>query len=180
MSHYVECTLQITGAPDIVSDCLSSMGSPEDEQENTQLFDFDRVIPLPPDLRARLEAPSPIGAEEWADTVSELWGTGWACDVTVERQPDGGGALIQFETRWAPPRPVIVALADRFPSHEFDFTYFDVETPIAGRARRAPGEGWATIEARCDFGFCRTAVEARRWDPSGEAQPPQEVWPAGP
>ena len=82
--------------------------------------------------------------------MTGLWGTKWNADnVTVERQPDGGGALVKFYTAWAPPRPVISALADRFPSLEFDFVYFDEQAPIAGRARRAPGEGsWATI-ARC-------------------------------
>ena len=174
MPNWVRNTLQITGAPEVVSECLASMGSPERESEDDRLLDFERVVSLPPDLRARLEVSSSTEEEAW-DRRSEVigqWGTKWsAFQVTVERQPDGGGAIIKFDTAWTPPMPVISTLADRFPSLEFDFTYLDIQAPIAGRARRAPGGGWATIDARFDDGFCDAALDAKsgRWDLSSEA-----------
>jgi hypothetical protein len=179
MPNWCDCTLEITGDPNLVQECLAAIRTPGSESDDEQPFDFDRVIPLPPEFRARLETPC-VTETEWAARwlkMVELWGTKWnAHDVTVEIQPDGGGARVQFSTAWSPPEPIIMALADRFPSLEFDFVYLDVQMPIAGRARRVPGEGWATIEARYDDGFCQAAVEARsgRWDQKGEAPP---RWP---
>lgn len=206
MPNEVDCTLVITGAPDEVRKCLASIASPASESEDARLFDFNRVIPLhrAPAGAAKLPDHTPIerapslwtgamgrAVEDFAahelgvsvvrDRTSDervaLWGTKWnAHAITVERQPEGGGARIRFYTAWAPPVPVIEALAGRFPNLGFDLTYFDQQAPVAGRLRRAPGGGgWATIDARYDYGFCRAAYEAVSWDPwqsdSADGQP---------
>jgi hypothetical protein len=177
MPNWCACRLKIPGNPNDVRDCLASMATPGSESEDQRLFDFERVIPLPPELREKLEAPSATDSDPWdlRAQMVRLWGTKWnAYSVTIERQPDDGGAVINFDTAWTPPEPVIVTLADSFPSLEFDFVYNDIQGPIAGRAWRAPGEAWATIEARYDDGFCLAAVRAKhwRWDPRTEEQPP--------
>ena len=182
MPNWVTCRLQITGAPDVVADCLASMGSPESERESAQLFDFDRVVPLPHELRERMNALR-LTWEEAMDMYGELvglWGTKWsACNVAIERQPDGGGALVKFDTAWNPPTPVICALVDGFTSLEFDFVYINEDGARAGRARHTRDGRWATIEAESDDGFCRAVVEAGSgpWDPrSGHWDPRDGPW----
>ena len=171
MPNWCECTLEITGDPKDVRDCLAFIATPQGESDDQRLFDFERVIPLPPELREQLEAPSTADSDPW-DLMAQmirLWGTKWnACGVTIEHQPDSGEAVIKFDTAWDPPWPILRTLADRFPRLEFDFVYNDIQAPMAGRARRVPGQGWVTIDARYDDGFCQAAVEAKsgRFEPS--------------
>ena len=167
MSNEVKCILVITGDPDAVGACLAAMRSPESEDEDQRLFDFERVIPLPPDLRAQ-EAPPGASGEEavrWAWRAASVWGTKWnAYGVTIDDQPDGG-ARIRFFTAGAPPRPVIETLAEKFPSLGFDLTYSDEQMPVAGRLRRAQGDQvWATLKARHDYGFCDAVLAAESRD----------------
>jgi hypothetical protein len=178
MPNTCQCTLRIIGDPDDVELCLESISSPRSGVDDQQLFDFDRVIPMGPDLRAELEAPSasPLDAFGKLTAVTLLWGTKWnASGVTIDRKPDGSGACIEFWTAWTPPLPVIETLADQFRSLEFDLTYFDLQAPIAGRLRRDPADGvWRSIEANGDHGFCAAAYEAKSWmmwDQDQEAGP---------
>jgi hypothetical protein len=168
MPNECRCTLEITGDPNNVRGCLAAIATPDSESEDQRLFDFERVIPLPPDPREKLglSRTEPI---DWRRLRIDSWGTKWnAVSVTIERQPDDSGAVIKFDTAWDPPWPILRTLADRFPRLEFDFVYNDIQLPMAGRARRVPGQGWVTIDARYDDGFCQAAVEAKsgRWGAS--------------
>jgi hypothetical protein len=166
MPNWCECTLKIAGDPNDVRRCLASMATPDSESDDQRLFDFKRVIPLPIELRERMGAPCIADSNGWdvVDQISRLWGTKWNADsVTIEHQPDGGGAVIRFDTAWDPPGPIIETLADRFPSLAFDFDFLDDEGMKAGRAWRAPGRPWAFIDARGNGGFCQAALDAKSW-----------------
>jgi hypothetical protein len=175
MPNEVECTLMITGDPDDVRNCLASIGSPGSESDDARLFDFDRVVPLPRTYRARADVLSDTD-EVPPQVVVSAWGTKWnAYGVTIDDRPDGGRARIRFRTAWAPPRPVIATLAERFPNLGFDLTYFDDMGMIAGRLRRARGDQvWATLEARYDYGFCDAVLGAESrvpWQSDSAAGP---------
>jgi hypothetical protein len=99
------------------------------------LFDFNNVVPMTPDVCARVSAqedaaaivtftdgtstkvfPCPPGSlrQDWN---RENWGTKWnARDIAYStKDPEH---VIQFATAWDAPVPVFEALAKRFPAHE--------------------------------------------------------------
>jgi hypothetical protein len=163
MPNWCECTLKIIGDPNDVRDCLASIATPASESDDQRLFDFERVIPLPPNPLERLGVPDTFRDGILRPEVAEnpVVGTKWnAYRVTIESHHESGEADIQFGTSWAPPRPIIVALADA--SRASSST-----SPTTTSRRRslvvpgAPGEPWVTIDARYEYGFCQTAVEAR-------------------
>lgn len=54
-----------------------------------------------------------IGADNWYDWSIQHWGTKWnagECDLTVT----DNSIRIDFTTAWAPPSPVLQAIAERF------------------------------------------------------------------
>ena len=66
-------------------------------------LDFQKIVPMPKELEG---TTSPSDGPNWYDWSVENWGTKWnSYDGNVT---DDG---ISFNTAWAPPTPVIVALA---------------------------------------------------------------------
>jgi hypothetical protein len=59
------------------------------------------------------------------------WGTKWNAYEVARRDYDGW-VCVTFQTAWAPPRPVIVALATRFPTVTFQLEYFEHGMSFAG------------------------------------------------
>ena len=106
--------------------------------EEDYLFYFNRVIPMPESL---LNITSPqqnekeiaqakenlklYGATDWYTWSCKNWGTKWnAYDIVIRyRKPKS--IKIKFETAWAPPLPVITALAKKFPAYTFTLRYFE-------------------------------------------------------
>ena len=88
-------------------------------------FTFESLIPSPPykyegNLSAQDEKDFPCN---WASWNKEHWGTKWdayASSLVVE----GDKAILTFDTAWNPPRPVIVAFANKYRC-EFTFKSFD-------------------------------------------------------
>jgi hypothetical protein len=59
---------------------------------------------------------------------SDAWGTKW--DLDEQEQKDVANQLLingfaNFDTAWAPPSPVIAALAEKFPECEFHLAHFE-------------------------------------------------------
>jgi hypothetical protein len=68
-------------------------------------LDFEKILPMPPELKG---TEAPADKPNWYDWCVENWGTKWnSYDGNVTE--DG----ISFNTAWAPPTPVIVALAKK-------------------------------------------------------------------
>lgn len=72
-----------------------------------------------------------IGYSNWYDWACANWGTKWnACDATVEPLPGDDRAVeIRFNTAWSAPFQIIKALAARFPSISFEFSWSDEDEP---------------------------------------------------
>lgn len=101
---------------------------------NERGVDFNRIIPEPENIETG-DCPGVSkdhgDAACWWDWRIENWGTKWnASDFEL----DEGDLGVAFETAWAPPGPVLVALSRMFPN-----TPLDVE--------------WATEDAGQDVGM---------------------------
>lgn len=99
------------------------------------ILDFNNIVPMPPDVCARVAVqeeyapwltlrdgskvqgiPVPPGSyrDQWNQ---ENWGTKWNAEGAMYslKAPD---RVILFNTAWDPPDPVFEALSKRFPGHE--------------------------------------------------------------
>jgi hypothetical protein len=65
--------------------------------------------------------------------------TVWVCRQCGSPLPaaEADSALIEFDTPWSPPIPVIAALAAMFPGHAFELKYFEGGMGFSGHA------GWS-------------------------------------
>ena len=93
----------------------------QDESYFTNMFDFNKVIPMPENSDTFL-AKGGIGAAEkekfgennWYDWSIAHWGTKWnSCDAFISEEGDGF-VEYGFNTAWAPPEPIVPALAEKF------------------------------------------------------------------
>lgn len=149
MPNWCECDLDVEGRRKDVTGFLEFLG---------EGFDFNRFVPYPErfaaldeearrwDERRRADpencGPRPRdgfnqGGYEWC---IENWGTKWnACDVIMPEQPaDGDGSdflevVINFQTAWSPPLPVILAASEKFPELAFALKYFECGVGFNGR-----------------------------------------------
>ena len=93
------CTNSIVITSPNIADIVDFVKSEEN------IFDFDRIVPQPPNIKD--------GGEGWYDWRCQAWGTKWNsydCDASDE----GDAVSYTFCTAWAPPEPVMAALAARF------------------------------------------------------------------
>jgi hypothetical protein len=68
------------------------------------------------------------GGYEWC---IKYWGTKWNA-YDVKRRDYDGRVCITFQTAWAPPIPVIIELAKRFPTCTITLEYFERGMEFAG------------------------------------------------
>jgi hypothetical protein len=98
-----------------------------------QLFDFNRVIPVPqelldssaPNTTNKQEMLNKYGYSDWYDFCCAEWGTKWnACDVELHLHSPTS-LSISFNTAWSPPTPVIEAIAKKYPFAEMTLSYHE-------------------------------------------------------
>lgn len=112
-----------------VDEVLQFMGATGDKPE----FRFETLIPVPVGISH--ENPDALSETEWHWRV-EHWGTKWdAYEVTVERK-SVDTTIVHFRTAWAPPKPVFVALAAKFPRIGLCLEYFERGMEFCGGMRR--------------------------------------------
>lgn len=102
-------------APKEVLDSLRS-----DESE----VDFNTVIPTPENTfqgGCDSRCPHPGYDHCWYTWNIDNWGTKWNA-YSIERRSNDE---LRFNTAWAHPDPVIQALSEKFPDHEFSVEYAD-------------------------------------------------------
>jgi hypothetical protein len=123
---------------------------PRAEEAQEQALDFHRVVPYPEpfiqldreaaDAQALLEKLSPEERRAWVaehgypkdgfnqggyEWRRSEWGTKWnASEVETEWVSDGE-ILYRFQTAWSPPRPIVEALAARFPMLELRLEFWE-------------------------------------------------------
>ena len=118
-------------------------------------FDFNKIIPYPEHFKQRDDdasatKPTEVAAfiEKYGDRndgynsggytwCCDNWGTKWNAYEVVRRDYS-----LFFQTAWAPPKPVIVALAKLFPDVTFHLEFFEHGMEFAG--------GF-TCFGRCDY-----------------------------
>lgn len=86
------------------------------------------------------------GGYEWC---IQNWGTKWsASEVVIDSHPnEPHSALIHFDVPWCPPLPVVQALAEKFPGHEFLLEYYEGGIGFCGEARWNDG---VLVSHRCE------------------------------
>lgn len=105
MPNWVNNHLNADGPADAVERLKAAVA--DESQELT----FQAIIPRPADQD-----------ENWYDWQVKHWGTKWdACHLETEHQ--GTGLTWRFDTAWAPPLPVLEALAQQHPEITFTLWY---------------------------------------------------------
>lgn len=98
--------------------------------DESDLFDFNHFIPQPSNLykenisHSQMEELKRKGIPNWYTWNTENWGTKWgACDVFIQHD-ELCHAIIQFNTAWSFPAPVIEKMYEMYPDVKF---FIDVE-----------------------------------------------------
>ena len=133
MPNWCYGNLSITASDELFKKILDTVHGDEDDKVN--LFDFNKVIPVPED-----------GAE---DTIEDTlhwcnnnWGTKWnSCDTELV----GNG--FSFYTAWSPCSPVIRALAKMFPDARFEYWYEEPGEQFCGHEIYEHGQAQYLMEA---------------------------------
>jgi hypothetical protein len=118
MPNHITNVLRVSGythlgAPEgLVDEVLAAVKSDKSP------IDFERLIPMP----AELKAPNQEGWYQWS---VNHWGTKWNAYCAVAGKIDKRTAYFHFETAWAPPLPVLDALAAKFPKANLRLIWCD-------------------------------------------------------
>jgi hypothetical protein len=77
------------------------------------------------------------GGYEWCIAN---WGTKWGCcEVSITSRGDNY-VILEFESAWCPPEPVIVKLGELFPDHRFTLQYWEGGCCFQGELIMQDGE----------------------------------------
>lgn len=132
MPNYCENYLYIKGTEDMVNSVLNFVKSAENE------FDFERVIPMPDFICEGAVGTKELelyGENSWYGWSIKNWGTKWnSVDVEIDNEE------IQFLTAWSPCEPVIAALAKKFPTVSFTYTFCEPGMCFCGKRAYENGE----------------------------------------
>lgn len=94
-------------------------------RSENRIIDFEKIIPMPENIfRGNLgnAEREQYGRNNWYDWSIEHWGTKWnAYDGSYNEFEK----CITFDTAWAMPSKIIVALSEMFPDVEFYVEYAD-------------------------------------------------------
>jgi hypothetical protein len=123
MPNYCENFVEFIGSPARIRDLKELITSDEN------IFDFNRVVPMPKDQITN-------------DWNIENWGTKWnAVDVVItEDQPDI--YALMFYTAWSEPLPIYQKLAELFPDIRMNGTYFEGGNWSGGEFESNNGTIW--------------------------------------
>ena len=80
------------------------------------------------------------GASGWYDWCIANWGTKWDIQPSPFEEEGSGIYQISFDTAWAPPTPIVFALAQEFPSLNFEHYYAEPGCAFAGLDSYADGD----------------------------------------
>lgn len=132
MPNYCKNTLTITGNPDTLRQILAFVKSDENR------FDFNRIVPMPEHIyRGNLgsEERKLYGENNWYDWSVENWGTKWNSVCAFVKNN-----TIFFETAWSPSSPVIAALAKKYHTMRFEYSYYEMMAGFQGEETYENGE----------------------------------------
>lgn len=148
MPNHVTNMLTLKGSKDEILGCLAAiMRDPEQGEEKSNYegmgtIDFEKIIPMPKDVyRGSLgpEERKTYGNNNWYDWSVAHWGTKWNAYNTyghailpIDDICEGDAYVMEFDTAWSAPHPVIIKLSEMYPEIEFEHLYFDEFFNFAG------------------------------------------------
>jgi hypothetical protein len=123
MPNWCDNDLTIHGPEGAVETVMALVGLDQPEPE----FDFNKVVEYPAGLGFN------SGGYDWC---IQNWGTKWnACNIVtnpVRTLKKSSRLDITFQTAWAPPTPIIMALAKLFPECKFTLKYYEMGAGYQG------------------------------------------------
>ena len=161
MPNHSESDLFVEGEPDVLVRFMEEAKGPEgvpdrEGPKETSLLSAHVFIPYPDEFQDGEKCKACGGTErnpekswecatcggqvtdgynrggyEWCN---EHWGTKWGLyDVgLVEDHPEDGRIVYTFRSAWAPPTPVIKAMARRYPDLTFHLVYYECGAAYQG------------------------------------------------
>jgi hypothetical protein len=114
MPNHVTNTLEIYAWHNDRDDLIEEIRAylcPEDSE--TYYIDFDAIMPQPDEVHASLHWDSKSGTEQpmnWYKWRCDNWGTKWNAYSEELIECDTCTLIIQFDTAWAPPEPIIARI----------------------------------------------------------------------
>lgn len=135
-----------------------------------QELDFNRVIPMPEELRNtkspnkenEQEMIAKYGHADWYSWSCSNWGTKWNASSVDLNLDTPQHIHIRFDTAWSPPYPVISKIAETFPFASIEFTW-EEESGFWGRAEYEDGAVISEAEGEIDCEY--------RWEHWGDCVP---------
>ena len=136
MPNHITNTLEIRVWHDEHKDSIDKVLKLLRGDGEQEVIDFAAIVPQPGSLftdnlgSKEREECARTGRPNWYDWQIENWGTKWnAYDESVVERDDHN-VVIQFDTAWSPPEPVIERLREMIADM---FSYEDgYETDVAG------------------------------------------------
>lgn len=120
MPNWCDNELFITGAPEDVAALACFV------RGDTELFCFNRVIPVPEE----------ISAEDTHDWCIAHWGVKWPIlEDAVQMRRTWDSVSYAFETAWAAPLPVIYRLLELYPQLTIVFRCVEPNMNFAGELK---------------------------------------------
>jgi Ferredoxin-like domain in Api92-like protein len=147
--NHVYNRLRVQGHPAMVEALVEALRSSRPDPRTGRLspLDFERHVPMPPGLRARLLVADPpqVDVRALRDWRREHWGTKWNAQVDeMTGDPSGGEVTYRFTTAWRPPDAWLGVVAAFHPELAFVHEYYEEYAHFAGRARLVDGRLTAT------------------------------------
>ncbi len=98
-------------------------------------LDFNKFMPVPEEVVAAgviLNERSGFKESAIFNWCAEKWGTKWNADSDTKAEVSDGEVKFHFQTAWAPPRQVVMAMAKEFPLLKFQLNYSEPGCGFAG------------------------------------------------
>lgn len=112
MPNHIMNVVTFDGPVESVEKLCSYVGKGECDADGNQMFDFNRVIPMPDEF---------LAGDQWYKWRCEHWGTKWN-SYEVAWKDDGS---VQFLTAWSHPTALFTALSAMFPDVAMYVCYAD-------------------------------------------------------
>lgn len=132
MPNYCENYLTIEGNTITLKKIIDFVKSDE------TAFDFEKIVPMPDYIYRGVigdKETELYGENNWYDWSNKNWGTKWN-SVDAEIWDND----IQFQTAWSPCDPVIAALAEKYPTMRFTYTFYEPGMCFCGKRVYENGE----------------------------------------
>lgn len=129
MPNHVQNRIEIIGTEEQVSRVLAFIKNEPDA------IDFNSIIPQPVGINKTVSGHTPetkekewmwmmrYGYKSWYEWCVKNWGTKW--NAYNINQYDN---IIEFQTAWSPPHPIVERLSILFPEVEFNHKWADEDT----------------------------------------------------